>query len=161
MHLEDLLAEREIYRKLVGFARAMDDREWDKLNDITTDDIKSNVGMGPKEGRDAFVEVMRQFLDTCGTTQHMLANVLIDIKGDTAISTADVADMHLGKGRKKKLSFRTLGRYTDKWVKIDGRWLMCERAKENRANVGTLRVFSISLKTALNYLKKKRAGEVS
>ena len=141
MKLEDLLAEREIYRKLVLFAQAMDERDWAGLESITTADICADVGTGRLEGRDALVAVMRQFLDQCGTTQHMLGNVLIDVEGDSACSQAYVADMHLGGEGSEDITFRTLGRYIDKWRKEDGRWLMCERVKENRATVGSLAVF--------------------
>jgi len=141
MDIADLLAEREIYRNLVQFARAMDDRNWALLDDVTTADIDADLGTGKLSGRAAMVAVMRHFLDQCGTTQHMLGNVLIDVNGDTARSQAYVADMHLGGEGAEDITFRTLGRYLDKWCKVDGRWLMCERVKENRATVGSLAVF--------------------
>ena len=141
MDIADLLAEREIYRNLVQFAQAMDDRNWTLLDDVTTADIAADLGTGRLSGRADMVAVMRQFLDQCGTTQHMLGNVLIDINGDTARSQAYVADMHLGGDGNDDITFRTLGRYLDKWRKVDGRWLMCERVKENRATVGSLAVF--------------------
>ena len=141
MDIADLLAEREIYRNLVQFAQAMDDRNWALLDDVTTTDIAADLGTGKLSGRADMVAVMRHFLDQCGTTQHMLGNVLIDVNGDTARSQAYVADMHLGGGEAEDITFRTLGRYLDKWCNVDGRWLMCERVKENRATVGSLAVF--------------------
>lgn len=141
MDIADLLAEREIYRNLVQFAQAMDDRNWALLDSVTTKDIAADLGTGKLSGRADMVAVMRQFLDQCGTTQHMLGNVLIDVNGDTARSQAYVADMHLGGEGLDDITFRTLGRYLDKWCKVDGRWLMCERVKENRATVGSLAVF--------------------
>ncbi len=142
MKLEDLLAEREIYRKLLRFAYAMDERNWRLLDDITTDDIEADVGVGPLKGRTALVGVMRQFLDQCGTTQHMLGNVLIDVNGDRATSQAYVSDLHLGAKGKEHITFRTLGRYNDEWVRVEQQWLMCRRIKENRGNVGSLEVFN-------------------
>lgn len=145
MELDDLLAEREIYRKLVRFALAMDERQWSLLEEITTEDIEADVGVGPLRGRDALVSVMRQFLDQCGTTQHLLGNVLIDINGDNATSQAYVSDMHLGSEGKESTTFRTLGCYHDEWIKLDGQWRMCRRIKENRATVGSLEVFNIAV----------------
>ena len=141
MDIEDLLAEREIYRCLVQFAQAMDERDWALLEQLTTEDIAADLGTGSLTGRDEMVAVMRHFLDQCGTTQHLLGNVLIDVNGDTARSQAYVADMHLGGEGSEEITFRTLGRYLDKWRKVDSRWLMCERVKENRATVGSLAVF--------------------
>ena len=141
MDIEDLLAEREIYRNLVQFAQAMDDRNWSLLDQITTEDIAADLGTGNVSGRADMIALMRQFLDQCGTTQHLLGNVLIDVDGDTARSQTYVADMHLGGEGIEDITFRTLGRYLDKWRKVDGRWLICERVKENRATVGSLAVF--------------------
>ena len=90
MDLADLLAEREIYRNLVRFAQAMDDRNWALLDDVTTADIAADLGTGKLSGRAGMIAVMRQFLDQCGTTQHMLGNVLIDVNGNTARSQAYV-----------------------------------------------------------------------
>ena len=123
------------------FAYAMDEREWKLLDEITTDDIEADVGLGPLSGRDALVGVMRQFLDQCGATQHLLGNVLIDVDGDRASSQAYVADMHLGSQGKEGVTFRTLGRYDDTWVRLDGQWRMCRRIKENRGRVGSMDVF--------------------
>ena len=142
MDLEQLLAEREIYRKLVMFSCAMDERDWDAIERLTTDDVEADVGLGMQEGRESLIETFRRFLDQCGTTQHMLGNVLIEVDGETAASQAYVADLHVGMGSKKDLTFRTLGVYHDEWVKTDGVWLMSRRIKRNRETIGSMDVFS-------------------
>lgn len=141
--LETLIAERAIYRQMVLFAKAMDDKDWAAFITLTTDDIAADTGLGLNIGREALLATLRQFLDNCGTTQHMLGNVLIDVDGDTASSQAYVADMHLGSGDKAGVSFRTLGIYRDQWVKINDQWLMCARKKDNRATMGSMEVFSV------------------
>ncbi len=140
MTLDDLLAEREIYRQLVNFARAMDERDWRALDSITTDDVTGDLGAGKLAGRDALVANMRSFLDDCGPTQHLLANVLIDVKGDRASSKAYVSDMHLGVADQAHLTFSTLGDYRDEWQKAGGVWLMTHRTKLNRAHIGSFEV---------------------
>lgn len=141
MNLETLLAEREIHRLISQFARAMDDRDWERLASILTEDARAEMGAGPLEGRDAIVASIRSYLDVCGPTQHLLGNLLVEVDGDTAVSRCYVSDMHLGAGPKSHLTFRTLGDYHDRWRKIDGRWRMVERRKYNHAHVGTLEVF--------------------
>lgn len=140
--LETLIAERSIYRQLMAFALAMDERDWQAFNQLTTDDIVADVGLGEKTGREPLVATFRQFLDGCGTTQHMLANVVIDVDSDTATSQAYVADMHVGLGEKSELTFRTLGIYHDQWKKCDGQWMMSARKKDNRETIGSMDVFS-------------------
>lgn len=143
MNLETLLAEREIYRKLVQFARAMDNRDWDTIRPLMTADATAEFGMGEIQGADQIIEFMRGFLDACGTTQHLLGNVLIEIDGDTATSRAYVSDMHLGRDAEVEDTFRTLGDYFDTWVRIDGQWLIEQRIKDNRASIGSMSVFGL------------------
>jgi hypothetical protein len=138
--LEVLLAEREIYRQLVRFARAMDARDWTALENITCPDIKADVGAGQLLGREAFVANMRSFLDDCGPTQHLLGNVLFEVTGDTASSQAYVSDMHLGTGDMADQTFRTLGDYHDRWQKRGDSWLMVERIKHNHGLIGSMQV---------------------
>ncbi|HQR04650.1 MAG: nuclear transport factor 2 family protein [Proteobacteria bacterium] len=140
LSLEVLLAEREIYRALVRFARAMDDRDWTALDDIVLADATAEMGTGPLTGRDTIVALMRSFLDDCGPTQHLLGNVLIEVEGDTARSRAYVSDMHKGTGDKAHLTFSTLGDYHDQWRRVEGVWRMSHRTKHNRAHLGDITV---------------------
>lgn len=140
MSLDDLLAEREIYRAMVNFARAMDARDWAALDDITAEDMTAEIGTGPLQGRSAMVANMRSFLDDCGPTQHLLGNVLIEVRGDSASSRAYVSDMHIGMGDNSELTFSTLGDYHDEWKKVGGRWRMVHRTKLNRAHIGSIDV---------------------
>ena len=141
MDLQQLLDERIIYRQLMRFARAMDEGNWDDLANVTTEDFVSDTGMGDIHGREACVEFMRSFIDNCGTTQHLLANVVIDIDGDSATSSAYVCDMHLASDEPSGDSFRTLGIYHDQWQRAGDTWLMCRRRKDNRAILGSMDVF--------------------
>ena len=140
MTLEMLLAEREIYRALVRFARAMDQRDWSALDAIVRPDATADLGLGLVHGREAIVGVMRSFLDDCGPTQHLLGNVTIDVRGDTAQSSCYVSDMHKGTGDKAALTFATLGEYHDSWQRDGGSWRMTHRTKLNRAHIGDIGV---------------------
>jgi hypothetical protein len=141
MTFDDLLAEREIYRQLVKFSRAMDERDWLGLENIATEGITADLGTGQLQGRTALVECMRRFLDDCGPTQHMLGNVLIEVAGDSANSRAYINDLHLGARPKQHLFFRTLSDYRDEWQKVDGTWRMSHRTKINHAHIGSLEIF--------------------
>lgn len=140
MELQQLLAEREIYRRLVAVARAMDDRNWSAFEDLTIESMTCDLGLGPQVGRDAFVYTMRSYLDECGPTQHLLGNVLIDVDGETASSKAYVSDMHVGIGDKSQMTFRTLGDYHDQWRCVDGVWFLVHRTKINSAHLGSFEV---------------------
>lgn len=140
--IEYLFAERSIYRNMVAFARAMDERDWVAFEEFTCADMSANLGQGEVSGRDAIIAFIASFLDNCGVTQHLLGNVIIDVNGDTAKSSAYVSDMHLGLGAKSDMTFFTLGRYYDEWKKVDDVWRMVRRVKENPGYVGSLEIFS-------------------
>ena len=141
MLLETLVAEREIYRQLIKFARAMDDRDWETIESMTSSDLIADFGLGEINGNTEVIASIQAFLDHCGTTQHLLGNILIDVAGDQATSKSYVVDMHLCKDPKMETYFRTLGDYSDKWLNVEGTWLMTQRIKDNRATMGSLDVF--------------------
>jgi 3-phenylpropionate/cinnamic acid dioxygenase small subunit len=139
--LEALLAHHEIGRELTRFARAMDDRDWATLTAILTDDATAEFGSGLIEGPEAIVATIRQYLEACGTTQHLLGNLLVEAQGDQATSRCYVSDMHLARGDASEPTFRSLGDYHDRWVRLDGRWRLAARHKHNRALIGSMDVF--------------------
>lgn len=132
--------ERAIERNLIQLARAMDDRDWPTVFGIIADDAVADLGTGLLEGSDAIVALIRSYLDHCGTTQHLLGNILVDVDGDHAESRAYVHDLHTSQ-RLPELIFHTLGDYHDRWQRIDGIWRLVKRIKDNRATVGSLDVF--------------------
>lgn len=137
---DDLFDERAIERTLIRFARDMDERNWDAMLQILSDDAVGDFGTGPVKGSAAIIELIRGFLDNCGVTQHLLGNVLVDVDGDRATSRAYVQDLHLSR-TDPDLTFHTLGDYHDRWERRDGRWRLVERIKDNRGTAGSLDVF--------------------
>jgi len=138
--MSNLDDEREIYRNIVRFARAMDDREWAAIDALTDADMTADLGTGAVGSRSEMVAIIRSYLDDCGPTQHLVANVLIDVDGDTASSRAYVSDMHLGTGALEGQFFRTLGDYQDEWRRSPHGWRMTRRVKHNRGHLGNFTV---------------------
>jgi hypothetical protein len=65
MNLDALLVEREIYRNLVAFARAIDERQWQLIEDIAVADMTANLGMGEPHRLAKIADFIRTFLDVC------------------------------------------------------------------------------------------------
>lgn len=139
--LQRLADERDIARALMAFARGMDARDWVAVRALMVDDAEAEFGRGPEVGADRIVESIREFLDVCGPTQHLLGNIVVDVDGDTAVSHAYVSDMHLGTGAHSTTTFSTLGEYHDEWRRIDGQWRIVRRHKDSRAVLGSFDVF--------------------
>jgi ketosteroid isomerase-like protein len=140
--LQRLCDERDIQRALTLFARAMDDRDWTAMAEILADDAEGDFGTGRLYGSAAIIELIRGYLDSCGPTQHLLGNVVMDVEGDTAFSRAYIRDVHLRADADPSARFYTLGDYNDTWRKADGTWRLTERIKANRAHVGSLDTFN-------------------
>lgn len=142
--LTELLACRAIEQNIIRFARAMDERDWDTNRAIMADTVVAEMGEGRLEGPEQVVALMRQYLDRCGVTQHLIGNIMVSVQGNTATSRAYVRDSHLPQDGAHE-PFYTLGDYHDRWERQeDGRWLMVERIKDNRAHIGSIqRVFGL------------------
>ena len=139
--LDTLRAEREIHRALVTLARAMDERDWVGFQDLLLPGATADLGTGLISGREAIVAFIRGFLDACGPTQHLLGNVLIDVRGHEAASRAYVSDVHKGRGERSMLTFSTLGDYHDQWRCERGIWRLSHRTKLNRGTLGDIAIF--------------------
>jgi hypothetical protein len=141
--LQRLCDERDIQRTLILFARAMDDRDWSVMAEILAADADGDFGTGRLHGSAAIIELIRGFLDSCGPTQHLLGNVVIDVDGDNAVSRTYIRDVHLRSDADASARFYTLGDYNDTWQRhADGTWCLTKRIKANRAHVGSLDIFS-------------------
>jgi SnoaL-like domain len=141
--LQVLCDERDVERRLILFARAMDERDWAAMSEILAEDAQGDFGTGRLQGSAAIVEMIRGFLDSCGPTQHLVGNVVIDVDGDAATSRAYIHDVHLSSGADPSTRFYTLGDYRDTWQRrADGSWCLTERVKSNRAYIGSLDVFA-------------------
>ncbi|WP_273733318.1 nuclear transport factor 2 family protein [Mycolicibacterium septicum] len=140
--LRVLRDERDIERALNLFARAMDNRDWAAMAATLAHDVEGDFGTGRLVGVAAIVDMIRGFLDSCGPTQHLLGNIIIDVVDDAATSKAYIRDVHLNTAGDPSTRFYTLGDYHDTWRRDDdGRWRITERIKANRAYVGPLEIF--------------------
>lgn len=123
-----LLDEREIVRGLSRFARILDNKQWDRLGDVFTDDICFDYGTGgDQHGMAALTVNMRRFLDRCGGTQHLLGSILVDVEGDRATSRAYVQARHQRVDDPAGPIFDSNGEYVDQWERRDEGWRIVRR----------------------------------
>ncbi|NKZ80532.1 nuclear transport factor 2 family protein [Rhodococcus hoagii] len=129
MTLEILLAEREITRGVVRFARAMDDRDWPVLHDIMLPDATADLGTGTLHGPGEVEAAIRSFLDDCGPTQHLLGNMLMRRRPggrhrDQHHLRVRPASRRRRPSRPELLDARRL---PHQWQLTDGAWRMSHR----------------------------------
>lgn len=114
--LEDIEAIRHLDAE---YCRHLDDGNWDALMDLFTED-GSFDGLAHPVGKDE----MRAFfagLGAAGLTAfwHFITNLEIDVDGDAAVVRSFLWQPCVSDGNTAVAA----GRYLDRLVKVDGRWL--------------------------------------
>ena len=112
----------------VGYAFALDDRDWDRLRACFTPDVTSVYhGVGELQGYDAIEELCRGALEQLDASQHLLGNHLVDVDGDEAEATCYFQAEHVRTGTEGGDNFTVAGRYDDRLVRTGDGWRIAHR----------------------------------
>lgn len=108
-----------------------DRREWDRLKGIFAEelvvDYSSLVGGEPTElNRDDLIESWREGLGGYEATQHLIANHLVDIDGDTAVCTATFQATHFLPTEYGSSRWTLGGDYEWNLTRANDRWEISE-----------------------------------
>lgn len=128
----DLLESRNALLDLIsGYAQGFDNHDPELLRSVFHDDAVLDLGetWGRHEGISAILSAADAFWVGAPHMHHWMANPLIeiDLTADSATATTaldclstftDTGTAHIG------------GRYTDRYLRIDGRWWISERVFE-------------------------------
>ena len=133
-YFEDYLA---IISVLNTYAKACDDRDWELLDRVFTEDVTFDSATLHTEGRKERVESMRGNLGGCGPTQHLLGNFEITVDRDDATCTSSVRALHTGAGDRSHLTYELFGRYNDNLRRTTLGWRIYQRRMEVRIEIGS------------------------
>jgi hypothetical protein len=118
--LEDELAIRRV---LHAYARGVDRRDWALFRSCFTDPVE--VDLSSWNGTpaacmavDEWVAGVRAGLSGFDATQHLTANHLVDVDGDTARCTSDVQASHVLDGRRAVIG----GWYDTRLTRVEDAW---------------------------------------
>ncbi len=127
LDIQALSDRAEIIELSSRYARAIDERDWDLLRNVFTEDAQADFGLGqPFHGIDKIVHAARTVMESLTHTQHFLGNHEIELDGDRA------------KGRHKFIGGAFLhtdvggptlcerGEYIDEYVRTDQGWRISE-----------------------------------
>jgi ketosteroid isomerase-like protein len=133
LSLQEISDRLEINELLIRYSHTLDTQDWDALERVFTDDavIDYTEMGGPRGG----VRATREFLETVMPTfvsyQHLVANTVLDIEGDTATARTICHNpmvMDLGEG-KTHVFYCGLW-YRDQLVRTAQGWRIAERYEE-------------------------------
>lgn len=134
--LQQLWLERAMHTVLCRYARACDERDWSAMAQVFTPDCCADYGRWHCADRVAIVDMVRQHLDGCGPTQHLLGNLLVLPLGETWRSRTSVRAAHRGTAELKALRYDALGEYTDDWVLTCDGWRIAYRRMSMTLEIG-------------------------
>ncbi|HIE1388035.1 TPA: nuclear transport factor 2 family protein [Pseudomonas aeruginosa] len=128
MTLETLLDKARIEAVLMAYASALDQRDWRALEDVFVSEASADYGVvGEFHGRVAVVGVVRDFLERCGGTQHLLGNIRVSVEGDAAHSRCYLQATHAGVGTHLGQTMTLWGEYRDQLERREEGWRIVRR----------------------------------
>ncbi|TAK98269.1 MAG: nuclear transport factor 2 family protein [Rhodospirillaceae bacterium] len=124
------------------FASAMDRKDWESYAALFTEDATVNfTEQFPRSGRSNILKFVRNALEACGATHHMLSNYSVAINGDRATASCYFRAHHRGKGAKADLFEESLGIFSATLVRMDHGWRMSHLDETITIMLGTPDIF--------------------
>ncbi len=121
--------KEEIIEMINQYALCLDDRKWDLLKDLFTEDVQINFGGIERDGIEDFIDMIKDHLGGCGPSQHLFSNYRITVDGDKATAAFYGRVMHAGVGEQKDVLFDFWGEYMDELIRTPNGWRTCRRSQ--------------------------------
>ena len=131
--VQKLIDRADISSVLYTYATAIDSRDWDLLATCFTKDLEADFrDFGGREvikGRAAWIDIIRNTIASLDATQHLTANHVHTIVGDTATLTAYLQAVHRLDNARSDPEYTVGGYYTCDMVRsgekeMNGGWCM-------------------------------------
>ena len=133
MSIEEISDRLEIQDLMVRYSYAIDNRDWDALDDVFTPDahIDYSVFGGSVGNLEETKKFLGEAMPMFTTLQHMVSGTTIEFDGDTASTKTQCHNpMTMGDAEKPDLMVCGLW-YVDKLVRTDAGWRIKERVEES------------------------------
>ena len=131
--LQKILARLSIEEQIYAYAIALDEKNWEALNLVFTEDAETSYGTKDSDepfickSRKEIIKMCEEGLADVGVTQHLFSNIRIKIMGDEAISKSSALIQHASKNFSEGKSYEMWGEYSDNWILIDDVWKIKNR----------------------------------
>ncbi|SEG81235.1 SnoaL-like domain-containing protein [Thermomonospora echinospora] len=128
--VEELEAVRDITRLRAEFHRSLNNREWDTLAGLFTDDAHLDYGEygqahGSREVRDYYGQLLEQIRDMRNATAILLKNFIhghqVHLQGENTATGVCFFEEQI-RFNQDSHAFSSIGQFSDKYVRIGDRW---------------------------------------
>jgi hypothetical protein len=142
--LQALLDQKSIVDKLALWCNCADTRDMTHMAEVFADDLVWDFGGETVDSSlDAVVERLVTHVGAagnCGDRQIHLANVRVDVDGDSAESDAYFFAASAGLGPFNGQALLQWGRYRDTWERRAEGWRIVRRVYDNRFDQGPMEI---------------------
>ena len=119
--MDDMSAIQQV---IVRYGNAVDDRDFDRMFEVFTPDVRASYGGGPwLDGVQPIIDHISG-LRNFAASLHLFGNMEIDVDGDRASSVSRAMTYLVGQDN--VFQARAL-RYRDKWQRTEAGWRINER----------------------------------
>lgn len=125
--VEDMLAKQDCQELVYRFARGLDRRDEATLRSVFHPEATDDHGYFKGTASD-FIEWVLPLLARMERTQHLIGNVLVETRGDQAVSESYFLASHdvtAANGEPARMT--AAGRYLDQFKKHEGEWKIIHR----------------------------------
>lgn len=127
-NIQLLLDRADISQVIHTYATAIDSRDWELLATCFTEDLEADFrSFGGREvvkGRDTWVAAIKSTIQGLDATQHLTANHVITVDGDTATLVAYLQAVHRLDSARSDPEYTIGGYYTCDMVRTAQGWRM-------------------------------------
>ncbi len=137
-------ADRQAIVDLLNhYATCLDHRDWSGLDAVFDADAIGDYG-AVLTGRTRLVAMISGLLDSCGPTQHLLGNHVIDVDGDTARAATQARVIHTGACERSALTpYESIGTYHDQLRRTADGWRITHRRFAVRIQIGDIGILGL------------------
>lgn len=140
--------EREISNQLAKFVRILDEKRFDDLDEIFSENVVFDYADGvERQGLSEMKKIITGFLSNCGPTQHLLGSLLVEAYGSTAKSRVYIQARHQGAGDNSNFFFDACGEFIDEWeCTTEKGWVIVKRVIKSMLKQGDIRALGLPQK---------------
>jgi hypothetical protein len=118
---------RAIIDATIEYCWALDERRFEGLRDVFTNDAVADFGAGTDQGIEAIIERVSTVLGQLDTSHHMISNHQVRLDGDLATCRCYLQAQHVRRGVDGGRNFIVAGRYDDEFVRTGKGWRIAQR----------------------------------
>jgi hypothetical protein len=139
---QELADRAEIHDVIVRYGWAIDTKDWALLDTCFTDDAEVDYSSNPGGKQGPYRQIrswLEKMISAFPVTQHLMANIDVQLAGDTATARTMVTNPQGAKTREGPLHFFYVGaRYDDNFVRTPDGWKIGQRVETTLWFEGTL-----------------------